>query len=191
MVGNIGSKKLELKRFTEVGGYTTFKGTTRVKQVRMATTDDGDLSPSASEARDGQLKIDYVKALKNRLHGLSRQSQQDEVTFCQGLRDMLAALEEVQHDQTGAVLPETLQSLASQVNEALDKALQRLSEINPSLPSLERVVDLEGNPPKGQVPSANVSVGKDDTGGSGGASGFEMVAGTTHEDRESVAVPPR
>ena len=150
----------------------------------MAMTDEGELSPSVSEAREGQIKIDHAKALKNRVYGLVRQTRPHETVFRQAIRNMLKAWDEVRTDQTGSVMLDVRATLETQVMKAKEKVLEHLTQINPCLSSLDQVVGLEGNPPKrGQVPLANSSLESAGMQESGEAGGFETVSGTAQESR--------
>ena len=151
----------------------------------MASTDEGDLSPSAMEARDGQLKVDHAKALKNRVYGLVKQSQPDETTFRQAVRDMRKAMEEIERDVTRSIEEATRNLLKNQVARAQEKALERLSNINPALSSIDQVENIEGNPPKREVPLAKIPSIEEL---SGNGSAFETVTGTGNEDRSTEDV---
>ena len=149
----------------------------------MASTDEGELSPSAMEVKEGQRKVDLAKALKSRVYGQIKQARPDETTFRQAVRDMMGAMDEVQKDNTGSVEEATKQILKQQVDKAKEKALDRLMEVNPSLSSLDQVVDIRGNPPsQEQVPLASVPPGLENSARSEDASGFETVGGTGTEE---------
>ena len=103
----------------------------------MASTDEGELSPSAMEVKEGQKKIDLTKALKSRVYGLIKQARPDETTFRQAVRDLGKAMREVENNVTGSVEESTKSHPQQRVTQAEEKALQRLTEINPSLSSLD------------------------------------------------------
>ena len=151
----------------------------------MTSTDDRELSPSASKVRDGQVKIDHAKALKNRVYGLVKQSKPDETIFRQAVRDMLKTMDEVKLDKTGSIEENSRSLLENQVKRAQVKALERLSVINPTISSIDQVVDLEGNPPRaGKFPLAKLTPGPEETQEIEGASGFETVTGHVTDERQ-------
>ena len=123
--------------------------------------------------------------LKNRVYGLVKQSQPDETTFRQAVRDMRKAMEEIERDVTGSIKEATQNLLKNQVARAQEKALERLSNINPALSSIDQVENIEGNPPKRQVPLAKTPSIEEL---SGNGSAFETVTGTENEDRSTEDV---
>ena len=150
------------------------------------------MSPSALEAREGQNKVDLVKALKNRLYGIVKQNHPDELNFRQTLRDLRKAWNEIERDHSGAILGSTKDHLEMQVNKAIDKAMERLRVLNPDISSIAQVEDIEGNPPKkGQVPSGTFEppTGAEE---SEGVNSFETVTGLPQGSRASSGeIEPR